>query len=355
MPLTAQMQPAATTSHSQSPAQQHLPLNMKNAESGGVTRQTTTSLTFSRGWLKQIAVQTIDIAHQGYYINTKGERVDIEEPLRQAVEGSVHYHSSHVFTPPTQRPGPGPYETKTVICYGSALQVAAHLHGEGAHVGILNSASGKTPAKFLRGTISPEECTLRATLLYPCLAQFEGKPHHYYYINNKEKYKDNNSACAIFSPHVPIIREDDVRGTLLDQYQTCSFVSIPAANAFVVGQEEHTHNIPKAQTVGDFEKGIPHENITLHDAMYDRIFRALCIFQQHGCTDLVLGAFGCGVHGNNPESVANIFREILDDKLKGYFRTVVFAIQPSRPGNYRAFTSVFTEAITCQDHLEMGD
>lgn len=324
-------------------------------KNSGVPRETASSLTFSREWLKHCAVQTVDIALDGHYTNTKGERVSIEEPLRRAVDGSSHYHSSHVFTPPSQ---PGQFDTKMVVCYGSALNVATPLQGEGAHVGILNSASAKSPAKFFRGTISPEECTLRAALVYPCLTQFEHRPHHYYQINNGDKYKESSSACAIFSPLVPIIRNDDVRGDLLDTYETCSFVSMPAPNAFVVGRKEGEQSnisIPKAQEPGAFAAGIPHEVISLHEAMRDRLFRALCIFQEHGVTELVLGAFGCGVHGNQPEAVARIFRDILNNELKGWFRTVVFAILPSRHANYEAFTSVFPDAIVCHGTLELND
>jgi len=166
---------------------------------------------------------------------------------------------------------------------------------------------------------------------------------------------ENNSACAIFSPHVPVIRQDDISGQLLDSYELCSFVSIPAANAFVVGKQEHEKTIPKAQPIGSNESGIPHEHISLSDATYDRIFRALCIFQENGCTDLVLGAFGCGVHVNRPETVSETFRKILNNEMKGHFRTIVFAIQPSRHNNYRAFTSIFYDAVAVQHYSELYD
>jgi uncharacterized protein (TIGR02452 family) len=215
-----------------------------------------------------------------------------------------------------------------------------------SHIGILNSASSKTPSKFLRGTISQEEDICRASLLCHCLQQFDHKPHHFYYINNKEKYMNNASACAIFSPLVPVIRQDLWQGKLLDKYDLCSFVSIPAVNAFVVGRQEHEHNIPKAQAPGALEAGVPHENMTLWESMYDRIFRALCIFKEHGCLHIVLCAFGCGVHGNNPETVAKIFHEILYTRMQNHFQTVAFAIQPSRQGNYKAFVNVFPEATS---------
>lgn len=365
MPLTA----SSTVYLQQQQQHQHrLSGSLRYAEAAGCTRHTSACLTYSRGWLKDVARHTVTIGRQGFYVNTKGERVEIEHALRAAVHGSVHYHSSHVFTPPT-RPGPFDTTTQMALCYGSALQVASVLQKDGkAHVGILNSSSAKSPDKFFRGTISPEECACRATLLYPCLNQFEGRPHYFYYINNKPKYKDNSSSCAIFSPHVPVIRQDNVRGQLLDRYETVSFVSIPAANAFKVGGRtggdrddsndgirQKGGTIPKAQTIGSALAGIPHEHITLEEAMVDRIFRALCIFQQHGVTDLVLCAFGCGVHGNDPTTVARIFREVLNSQLPGHFRRVVFCIPTSRPSNYHAMASVFPEAVKCQDTLELGD
>lgn len=147
------------------------------------------SLTFSRNWLKQMAVQTLDIASAGYYINRHGHKVNLRQALQHSIQHSEHYHCSHIFPPP---PPPTPtttfdrtsrhddssssvttFDTQFYICYGSSLQVASELvhhkkyqspnnsHDKTTvdivktHVGILNSASGKTPSKFLRGTISP--------------------------------------------------------------------------------------------------------------------------------------------------------------------------------------------------------
>ena len=78
-------------------------------------------------------------------------------------------------------------------------------------------------------------------------------------------------------------------------------------------------------------------------SLSDRIHRALSAFVLGGCTDLVLPAFGCGVHGNDPSMVAQVFREMLTDphQFGGRFRTVVFAIPPSRKQNYQAFAAYF--------------
>lgn len=149
MPLTARM-----SSYEKISSTKHLIAN-KEYE-GCAARETATFLTFSRDRLKQIGIQTVDIGHDGFYVNRKGETVSIKEPLRRAVKGSKHYHSSHVFTPPpSSESSTRRFDTNIMTCYGSALQVASYLQREDTHVGILNSASGKAPDKFLRGTISP--------------------------------------------------------------------------------------------------------------------------------------------------------------------------------------------------------
>ena len=135
-----------------------------------------------------------------------------------------------------------------------------------------------------------------------------------------------------------MIREDSMRGDLLDSMRQFSFVNIPAPNAFVLGKDQEA-SVPKAQKPGECEA--EKEFMTIDSAMYDRLLRALSIFAEQGCTDLVLCAFGCGVHGNSPKMIASCFKSILENELKGRFRLVVFAIQPSRPANYEEFTRVF--------------
>jgi uncharacterized protein (TIGR02452 family) len=309
-------------------------------------------LTFSRGWLVHVANETVKISQEGLYLNRQGEEVHVAEALRHSVENSVHYHSSHIFNP-SQTTQHKFHDTSYQVQYGSSLEVASRLRGKlsslsspeelsDVHIGILNSASGKHPDKFLRGTISQEEGICRASLLYPCLLQYSNRPHHFYYINRTPKYQDTTSSCAIFSPRVPVIREDSLKGQLLDNYETCSFVSIPAPNAFALGSggldEKDEEVVPRAQAPGSSE---PYEVMSIRSAMHDRIFRALSIFAEQGCTDLVLCAFGCGAHGNDPKKIATCFRDVLSNELNGRFRTVVFAINPSRYQNFEEFVQVF--------------
>ena len=49
------------------------------------------------------------------------------------------------------------------------------------------------------------------------------------------------------------------------------------------------------------------------------------------------------MHGNDPTMVASVFRDMLSDpnQFGGRFRTVVFAVPPSRKQNYQAFSAYF--------------
>jgi len=58
--------------------------------------------------------------------------------------------------------------------------------------------------------------------------------------------------------------------------------------------------------------------------------------------NIVLGAFGCGVYGNDPDWVATQFKQELDI-VGGYFETISFSILDDRNGrgNFAAFKKVF--------------
>jgi len=64
-----------------------------------------------------------------------------------------------------------------------------------------------------------------------------------------------------------------------------------------------------------------------------------------GCDNIILGAWGCGVFGNNPEIIANLFERTLyqNDKYK-FFKNVVFAVindTNSVGNNYEIFKNFF--------------
>ncbi|MFF7245789.1 TIGR02452 family protein [Embleya sp. NPDC008237] len=83
----------------------------------------------------------------------------------------------------------------------------------------------------------------------------------------------------------------------------------------------------------------------IREALYRRAERVLTVAHRHGARQLVLGAWGCGVFGNDPRVVAAAFHAPLteDGSLSTAFERVVFAIPDRSPDavNRAAFTGRF--------------
>lgn len=67
------------------------------------------------------------------------------------------------------------------------------------------------------------------------------------------------------------------------------------------------------------------------------------IAAKHGHRNLILGAWGCGAFGNNPNDVASDFKTVLVDEHYGkFFDEVCFAVYGcASSANVRAFYAVF--------------
>ena len=59
---------------------------------------------------------------------------------------------------------------------------------------------------------------------------------------------------------------------------------------------------------------------------------------------VILSAFGCGAFGNDPELIAQLYKELLEGEFAGQFNVVAFAIANDRngPTNYQIFKRVFS-------------
>ena len=61
--------------------------------------------------------------------------------------------------------------------------------------------------------------------------------------------------------------------------------------------------------------------------------------------NLILGAWGCGVFGNDPEVIAKLFEQYLINDFKGVFEKVIFAIPGKESTNYKVFASVYCKKV----------
>ena len=76
--------------------------------------------------------------------------------------------------------------------------------------------------------------------------------------------------------------------------------------------------------------------------MKNRMRNVLYMFAYSGCTDIILGAWGCGVFKNNAEDIARNWKELLiDENLQKYFNSVTFTVLDKTGNNISPFYKYF--------------
>jgi uncharacterized protein (TIGR02452 family) len=250
--------------------------------------------------LVTLAQQTLAICAVGGYNAPSGAHVRIALALATAVAGTVLHAPGDV-------PGRGRNRfssTAITVHNETTLSALRRLSGSDGQVAALNFASARTPGGgFQRGAMAQEEALAYASGLYPCLAQVPA-----FYARNREFGSAIYLDLAIFSPRVPFFRDD--YGILLEAPILASVISAAAPNARAIAERE-----PSA--VG--QVGL---------ALQRRADLVLAVAVAHGIDRLVLGAWGCGVFGNDPRAVARIFADLLGPSgpYERAFGQVVFAV-----------------------------
>lgn len=271
----------------------------------------------------QIAQETLSILDTGSYQLPDGRVIALQEVLSAAVAGSVLYQPS-TYDTVLERVAALPADFTTTIAVSSqtTLDAARQLAQRYTMVACLNFASAKNPGGgFLSGSQAQEESLARATGLYAAL---RGQSEFYDYHRRLPTclYSDH----AIFSPNVPVFR-DDIGQLLADPWQV-SFITAAAVNAGAVRRNE------------------PQRAPLIVPTMERRIRMVLGIAALYGCRGLVLGAWGCGVFQNDPPSVAASFARVLAEPLfQGRFEHVEFAIYDMSP--QQTTLAAFKRAFAC--------
>lgn len=263
-----------------------------------------------------IAETTLAACESGVYANARGAIVPLRARIDDAVAGTRLYDLATYTSPPVP-----PRVPATAISVTAETSIAAvrRLAAErGGHVACLSFASARNAGGgFLRGAQAQEESIARSSALYPCL---QAQPSHY--ARNRAHPSALYLDLAIWSPHVPLFRTDD--GAWLDAPVACSVITCAAPNAAALRQH------------GAFDPG------EVAAALRTRAAFVLAIARDHGVERLVLGAWGAGVFGNDPEVVAEIFADLLRGPFDRTFAEVVFAVigGPGAP-NHDAFARRF--------------
>jgi uncharacterized protein (TIGR02452 family) len=272
----------------------------------------------------RIAAETVAIAQCGLYRSPSGVDVSINDSVQTAI------HQTRLYTPGesrslrsradavlSRRSLATSFAVRNETTFAAAKRLVDRFGA--SSVAALNFASAKNPGGgFLSGSQAQEESLARASALYACL-----RGQMAYYDANRQESSLLYTDHMIVSPRVPVFRDDDDR--LLEQPWEVTIITAPAPNAGAVAKNSPEASIDVEPT---FRRRIEH------------VLAAAVIYDQAA---LVLGAWGCGVFGNDSEMVAGLFGEFLlgSGPFSKAFDNVTFAVLDRHGETFAAFDHVF--------------
>lgn len=243
---------------------------------------------------------------QVHYMNMKFkyEQQTISSFNRAVVRDASFQHDKNMFTPA--------YNQQILIEPIDTVSAIYSYRPISTKLAALNFASFKHPGgKFLSGSNAQEEALCHASNLYNILLP---ATNEYYNVNKKML---NRSLYQDKSIYIPDVVFDDGH----DNVVTCDIITCAAPNK---RSAQKYHNVSDAD---------------VNTALISRIDHVLYMAYVEKVDTLILGAFGCGVFGNDPYEVATIFKELLKLKYHNCFDKVIFAIPGGK--NFEAFVEVF--------------
>ena len=268
-----------------------------------------------------LAQQTLEILNSGHYVTATGHSVNVRDTIQNSIHNTILYRPSDF---PAELAAEKNFsEVRIEVTAETSLEAAARIIAKipDSNPLCLNFASAKNPGGgFLNGSQAQEESLARSSGLYASLlSQME------MYSHNRHERSCLYSDHMIYSPNVPVFRNDD--GALLENPFNVSFITAPAANA------------------GAIKKNEPQNVKFIQSTMNTRLRKLLWVAAQHNHPTLILGAWGCGVFQNNPIVVANLFAETLGEggEFYGCFEKIVYAVfdRTAEQETLRAFQNTF--------------
>ncbi len=182
---------------------------------------------------------------------------------------------------------------------------------------VLNFASYKNPGGgFLTGSSAQEEALCHESTLYEVIS--DNAFVRYYEWNNENKNKALYKNRALWSPE--IIFEKD------GQTITADVLTVAA---------------PNRKAYMDYMKDASEEENL--KALQLRTQFVADLIKIHACDTAILGAFGCGVFGQDPETVARLFKKAMADSGIKIVYAVIDKGGHTKEGAYAIFSRVMKE------------
>lgn len=212
---------------------------------------------------------------------------------------------------------------KGSVIYGGSGKAPRGVSGQGSEIIVLNASSTDAVLRytdaallnfasyrhagggFITGAWAQEEAICHDSTLYNVLREFES----FYAENEKTLNRSLYTDRAIFSPGILFERGGEAAECSVI---TCAAPNFSAARGRGVTQAEN------------------------ETALAKRVDFVISIAEEQACETVVLGAWGCGVFGQDPRVVARLFKERLKSSA---IKRAVFAI-PGQNNNYTSFKEI---------------
>ncbi len=261
-------------------------------------------LDIPRAEAHAVAMDTVRILGEGRYRAPDGTSVAIAEALEAHRAGRRSVPPVEALPrDPAALPRPWAH-TAVRVRNTTSLLAARQLAERGLRPCVLNFANGVSPGGgFLVGARAQEESLCFASTLYCAL---DGDPFYAYHAALPHK----GSSPYLIACDATVVRDDHHR--LLAAPWTMHVITCAAPVCRPNGGNGALSIAEGAAQMGE------------------RIDRVLGWMAAQGHAHLVLGAWGCGAFGNDPEQVAGHFARALQ-QLDGVFDEVEFAIAAWSP------------------------
>ena len=256
------------------------------------------------------------------------DRINDDKILRESIQKSVMDSKVYIeryerLKKPENAEKIGPANVK--VTKNSSFNAARCYSG---NIAVLNFASASNPGGGVtKGSNAQEECLCRCSTLYPVLAD------NRFFISFYTEHRNTGNALhnddIIYSPNIYIIKSDNY-STLYRPFKV-NVITCAAPNLRETPANAYNHEIGEKPDITDDEL------LKLHEKRARAIFNAAL---ENGNETIILGAFGCGAFRNNPEVVAQAYKNVLPEYVD-YFKNIEFAVFCGKDSvNYDVFKKI---------------
>ncbi|KAK8881810.1 hypothetical protein M9Y10_044446 [Tritrichomonas musculus] len=285
--------------------------------------------------------------------------------LRQQMANCINTtkFSKNVTDPGSSQPNSAG-DCKIIISKDQVIACARNMHKNGLNkIAVMSFASPHDQGgPYKKGIITQETSIVSQTLLLGSLLSPSARPFYISKKSHKDKGKDKDKSGhkstmdslnngIIYSPSVPVITNG---GDKLCNSKDVFYIDVISvspvklrkkASSTKGGHGKNKHGDKNAKA-GHNDKSLQEKIIPI---MEKKIRDTIYVAASVKVDGIILGAFGCGSGGNDPQIISKIFKKVLiTDGYAGHFKQIIFSV----PGNYipKAFQECFKEYLPKEDN-----